>query len=275
MVLVAVRTDAVASVGAKPFLGLDSNFYRIVLPLILAETCLWGYAYELGGRACQVLLSLQGLWWCFAALWVEVKLAQTYPGFDYHNPPVMEPYRPFCDFAPWAQCSVVLMSPPGRILRYLGIAKPGAGSTAKLDQLRHLIDVPNPTLGVAFFGCHLLYPLLVLLPIPILGPLIPELFYLACCFVGVMTLWLAYNLFFVLRDFCVVCVSMYVTNGAIIPMMHGLVQNGTGENFFGGAPLELVLPFLAMDLIMGAAVLKLFMSGPAHEDTYASLPAGP
>ena len=43
----------------------------------------------------------------------------------------------------------------------------------------HLIDVPNPTLGVAFFGCHLLYPLLVLLPIPVLGPLIPELFYLA------------------------------------------------------------------------------------------------
>ena len=43
---------------------------------------------------------------------------------------------------------------------------------------------------------------------------------------GVMTLWLAYNLFFVLRDFCVVCVSMYVTNGAIIPMMHGLVKDG-------------------------------------------------
>ena len=61
-----------------------------------------------------------------------------YPGFDYHNPPVMEPYRPFCDFAPWAQCSVVLMSPPGRILRYLGIAKPGAGATGKLDQLRPL-----------------------------------------------------------------------------------------------------------------------------------------
>ena len=59
-----------------------------------------------------------------------------YPGFDYHNPPVMEPYRPFCDFAPWAQCSVVLMSPPGRILRYLGLAKPAAGATGKLDRLR-------------------------------------------------------------------------------------------------------------------------------------------
>ena len=30
------------------------------------------------------------------------------------------------------------------------------------------------------------------------------LFFAASCFVGVMTVWLAYNLFFVLRDFCVV-----------------------------------------------------------------------
>ena len=42
-----------------------------------------------------------------------------------------------------------------------------------------LIDVPNPTLGVAFFSCHLLYPLLLRLPIPVLGPLIPQLFYVA------------------------------------------------------------------------------------------------
>jgi uncharacterized membrane protein len=218
-----VTANGSAGSASQPFLGLDANFYRIVLPLVLAEIVLWGYALELGGRACQVLLGLHGLWWCFAALWVEVKLAQTYPGFDYANPPVMEPYRPFCDFAPWAQCSVVLMSPPGRILRYLGISKPAAGSTGKLDRLRDLIDVPNPTLGVAFFSCHLLYPLLLRLPIPVLGPLIPQLFYVACCGVGVMTLWLAYNLAFVLCDFCVVCVSMYVTNGIIIPMMRGLV----------------------------------------------------
>merc|ERR1719498_21849 len=81
-----------------------------------------------------------------------------------------------------------------------------------------MIDVPNPTLGVLFFACHLFYPALLLIPIPF----IPELFFLACCGVGCMTCWLAYNLFFVLRDFCVVCVSMYVANYALIPMMYGI-----------------------------------------------------
>jgi len=46
------------------------------------------------------------------------------PGFEYDKPadPEMRAYRPFCDFAPWATCSKVLMSPPGR-LRYFGISK--------------------------------------------------------------------------------------------------------------------------------------------------------
>ncbi|CAE7216678.1 unnamed protein product, partial [Symbiodinium sp. KB8] len=103
----------------------------------------------------------------------------------------------------------VLMSPPGRFLRYFGLAKPlASGSVSGLDKARALIDVPNPTLGVLFFAVHLFYPLLLLfMPIPLIGPLLPELFFLACCGVGLMTVWLAYNLAFVLQDFCVVCVG--------------------------------------------------------------------
>merc|ERR1719326_1768744 len=212
------------------------------------------------------------------AVLVVAKLAQTYPGFDYHNPPVMEPYRPFCDFAQGAKCSVVLMSPPGRILRYLGIAKPAAGATGKLDRLRDLIDVPNPTLGVAFFACHLVYPLLLLLPIPVLGPYIGQLFFVACCFVGVMTAWLAYNLFFVLRDFCVVCVSMYVANFAVIPIMYGLAStpiSPTPSEFFGEIPLPLLVPFLVLDAGMGLAVLRLWLSGPEMPAGYTALPSFP
>merc|ERR1711871_1875759 len=188
----------------------------------------------------QVMIGLIGLWWCFAALWVEVKIEHTYPGFDYGNPtdPSMKAYRPFCDFAPWATCSKVLMSPPGRFLRYFGIArKEQKGDTGLLNALRGAIDVPNPTLGVMFFGCHLLYPLLTLLPIPYL----PELFFAACCFVGLMTIWLAYNLFFVLKDFCIVCVSMYFANFTIIPMMYKICQDSSvfawgGLAFFGSVP---------------------------------------
>merc|ERR1712232_531582 len=91
------------------------------------EVVFWTYAFTSDLRTCQVVLGLVGLWWCFAALWVEVKIEHTYPGFDYENPtdPEMKDYKPFCDFAPWATCSKVLMSPPGRFLRYFGIAKQG------------------------------------------------------------------------------------------------------------------------------------------------------
>eukprot|EP00746_Dinoflagellata_sp_MGD_P000790 gnl/MRDRNA2_/MRDRNA2_101430_c0_seq1.p1 gnl/MRDRNA2_/MRDRNA2_101430_c0~~gnl/MRDRNA2_/MRDRNA2_101430_c0_seq1.p1 ORF type:complete len:287 (+),score=34.20 gnl/MRDRNA2_/MRDRNA2_101430_c0_seq1:56-916(+) len=250
--------------GGMP-LGLDDHFYKYVLPLVITESILFKYAFTSDLRTMQVVLGLVGLWWCFAALWVEVKIAQVYPKFDYEATPVTkEAYKPFCDFAPWANCSKVLMSPPGRFLRYFGVAKQGGGKGI-IDQVRGLIDVPNPTLGVAFFACNLFYPVLLLFPI--LGPFIPLLFFLACCFVGCMTVWLAYNLFFVLKDFCVVCVSMYVANFALIPMMYGMQKMDVGYYdmvFWGAVPDVLLWPFLVLDAVMGVAVLKLYLSSPAH-----------
>ncbi|CAE7605680.1 Vkorc1l1 [Symbiodinium natans] len=259
-------------------LGLDSNFYVWVLPLVLAEIVLYAYAFTAELRTCQVVLGLLGLFWCFAALWVEIRLEVVYPHFDYATPPPGDPemksYRPFCDFAPWAKCSKVLMSPPGRFLRYFGIAKPlASGAVGGLDKARALIDVPNPTLGVLFFAVHLFYPVLLLfMPIPFLGPLLPELFFLACCGVGLMTVWLAYNLAFVLQDFCVVCVSMYVANFGLIPMMHGLALQGAsvGEGaFFGEVPRWFLYSFGALDAVMGLAVLAIYFRG----DLFASAKA--
>lgn len=245
-------------------LGLDSHFYKMVLPIVVCECFLWAYAFsylQADPRTCQVVLSLLGLWWCFAALWVEVKIEHVYPGFDYEKPqdPEMKEYKPFCDFAPWATCSKVLMSPPGRFLRYFGVAKQGGGKDM-VDYVRGLIDVPNPTLGVAYFAAHLVYPAIMVLPIPFL----PQLFFLACIFVGGMTIWLAYNLFFVLKDFCVVCVSQYVVNFALIPMMYHMLDGSYGLFDFGVVPAELLYPFLAMDAVMGTGVLALWLSGPAH-----------
>merc|ERR1712060_663153 len=114
---------------------------------------------------------------------------------------------------------------------------------------------PNPSLGVLFFGCHLFYPVLLL--IPFVNMLLPWLFFLACCFVGCMTVWLAYNLAFVLRDFCVVCVSMYVANFALIPMMYGIAAEDMSlrefekQGFFGGVPGVILGPFLLLDAAMG------------------------
>merc|ERR1712151_895266 len=163
------------------------------------------------------------------------------------------------------------MSPPGRFLRYFGIAKNhkevGEGG---LDMVRGLIDVPNPSLGVLFFGCHLFYPALLMIPIlndGVFKPLIPWAFFAACGFVGLMTVWLAYNLFCKLKDFCVVCVSMYVANFALIPMMyHIAIKNWSYADynpFFGRVPNYVLYPFLALDAIMLVAVVGLYMSGPA------------
>jgi vitamin-K-epoxide reductase (warfarin-sensitive) len=260
-------------------LGLDGHFYKYVLPIVLVEVVFWTYAFMSDPRTCQVVLGLVGLWWCLAALWVEVKIEHTYPGFDYHNPvdPEMKDYKPFCDFAPWATCSKVLMSPPGRFLRYFGIAKQGGGEGI-VNTVRGWIDVPNPSLGVIFFACHLFYNVLVdivtILPLPenlhnIAELVLPWAFFGACCGVGLMTCWLAYNLFFVLKDFCVVCVSMYVANFALIPMMYALAQKDPSTlTGFGLVSPYLYVPFMILDACMFVAVvyLYLFCEPQNHKD---------
>jgi len=259
-------------------LGLDDHFYKYVIPVVLIEAVFWNYALAADYRTCQVVLGLLGLWWCFAALWVEIKIEHTYPGFDYENPtdPKMTAYKPFCDFAPWANCSKVLMSPPGRFLRYFGIAKQGGGEGI-INTVRGWIDVPNPSLGVLFFGFHLFYNVLVdvidVLPLPdvlhnFASLALPWAFFLACCGVGAMTVWLAYNLFFKLKDFCVVCVSMYVANFALIPMMYGICHTDPAQMLgFGAVPAPILYPFLIMDAIMGVAVVSLYFKGPSHADS--------
>eukprot|EP00747_Dinoflagellata_sp_TGD_P180716 gnl/TRDRNA2_/TRDRNA2_33642_c0_seq1.p1 gnl/TRDRNA2_/TRDRNA2_33642_c0~~gnl/TRDRNA2_/TRDRNA2_33642_c0_seq1.p1 ORF type:complete len:303 (+),score=52.03 gnl/TRDRNA2_/TRDRNA2_33642_c0_seq1:61-909(+) len=253
--------------------GIDRNFYVWVLPMVLLETVLFAYAFGADLRTRQVIIGLLGFYWCFAALWVEIKIEQAYPHFDYENPsdPEMKAYKPFCDFASWANCSKVLMSPPGRILRTFGIAKqhPEGGL---IDKIRNLIDVPNPGLGVMFFACHFFYPGLLMiadLEIPfITAGLINMLAFAACCFVGLMTIWLAYNLFIVLQDFCVVCVSMYVANFALIPLLYTMMkENVTAADlsWFGTVPFPLLVPFCALCAGMGVAVVGLyFFGGTAH-----------
>jgi len=265
-------------------LGLGSNFFYKVLPIVVVETLLFCYAATLPPRSCQVVLSLLGLWWCWAALIVEIKITGAYPGFDYENPtdPEMKAYKPFCDFAPWATCSKVLMSPPGRFLKYFGIAKDRHGfffdrweGKDLLEKVRGAIDIPNPTLGVLFFGFHFVFPVLMVLPFPLLNKLIVWAFFAACCGVGAMTIWLAYGLFFVLQDFCVVCVSMYVDNYFCIYMMYKLATQTdfttvsaeygwhtvfTYEVFFGVVPPVVWAPILGMVAAMGCyALAEYFM----------------
>lgn len=83
-----------------------------------------------------------------------------------------------------------------------------------------------------------------------------------------MTIWLAYNLFFVLKDFCVVCVSMYVANFALIPMMYGICHTDPSLMLgFGALPSAILYPFMILDGVMGVAVISLYLTGPSHKET--------
>lgn len=255
-------------------LGLDDHFYKYVVPLVVTEGLFLTYAFESDVRTCQVVLGLVGLWWCLAALWVEVKIEHAYPGYDHERPtdPEMKAYRPFCDFAPWANCSKVLMSPSGRFLRFFGIALQGGGDDW-LSTVRGWIDVPNPTLGVLFFTFHLFYNVLVDI-VDLFSYVstdlwsfcnfaLPWAFYVACCGVALMAVWLAYKLFCVLKDFCVVCVSMYVVIGALVPVMHGICQtNSNLMRGFGAVPVAILYPFMLLDFTMLVAVVGLWLGGP-------------
>merc|ERR1711879_536988 len=95
---------------------------------------------------------------------------------------------------------------------------------------------------------------------------LPWAFFGACCFVGCMTVWLAYNLFFVLRDFCVVCVSMYVANFALIPLMFGICKADSNLMLgFGAVPPAILYPFMVLDSIMFVSVVSLYMFGSHAE----------
>jgi len=186
--------------------ALQDNLLFYVLPIMSAQAT---YIYFLGChanlRVRQLSMALLGIYWCAAAMKVELTLEEMYPHFNYHNPPSdMSKYTPFCDFASWAKCSKVLMSPYGRVMRYAGLATKDSP-----------LDVPNPILGSVYFVCHIVYPALKYIRFPFLNPLATA----TSVFVGFFSLWLGHKLFFVLHDFCIVCVSSYVANFMLLHTM--------------------------------------------------------
>jgi len=259
-------------------LGLDDHAFKFALPLVLFDFCLFYYWYANweDTRAVQLAIALFGEFWCVIAMWVEVKIAKTYPDFDHESPPDMKKYKPFCDFASWGTCSKVLMSPPGRLLRVLHIAKK-PGGTGIVDKIRGWLDYPNPVLGILYFALHLVYPLFTLpffRNFPVFGPYIGLLAFAISAAVGLMPFYLGYQLFFVLKDFCIVCVSQYIAIFALVPLSYNIfVANAATMDWF---PCEAVGPlsasavtccFLALgavDAIIAAADIVVWLGSPAH-----------
>ena len=100
------------------------------------------------------------------------------------------------------------MSPMGRVMRYSGIAPEGS-----------VLDVPNPVLGFLYYIAHIIYPRLQAIPFPMLDPLACT----ASTLVGLFSMWLGYQLLFVLQDVCIVCLSSYVVNAILLFNMFAIM----------------------------------------------------
>jgi len=124
------------------------------------------------------LLPLAGILVSCYALWVEYRKT------------VDPNYEAACDISEKASCSKVLMSSYGHILSQWGLVEEGS-----------MLDVPNPILGICFYSLVLLWP--YERREVVLGASIASLLF---------SFYLAFILYFVIGDFCIVCVSSYAIN---------------------------------------------------------------
>ena len=152
--------------------------------------------------------SLAGLAISAYALYVEARLAAD------------DDYAPPCDIKKGrlkgASCSSVFTSPHGKIL-----------SKWKLVRRGSALDFSNAALGAAFYVMTALHDALL--------PAAPPLLLLAACAASLLfSAYLAYILRYVLKEFCVVCYSMYAVNVALAVLAAARVAAGGSAGVCGG-----------------------------------------
>ncbi|KAJ1623616.1 vitamin K epoxide reductase [Pavlovales sp. CCMP2436] len=117
-------------------------------------------------------------------------------------------YQALCDISSiGASCTAVFTSEWGRLMSKLGIV-PKDG----------LLDLPNAAYGAAYYLLVMLYPYVPLgRPLLLLGTLVSF----------ATTATLAYALAFILGDVCVVCISTYFINTALLVLvLRGALAGG-------------------------------------------------
>jgi uncharacterized membrane protein len=100
--------------------------------------------------------------------------------------------------------SVVFTLPEGRLLSYFGLVPK-----------EHFLDVPNAALGVVLYTYRLL-----------LEKTFPPLTKILTVSAFASTVFLAYQLTFVLNDLCLLCWSIHVINTTI---MYKMVKGGSSK----------------------------------------------
>lgn len=143
----------------------------------------------------HVAFSCLGILVSIYALYVEIKKE--------HNPD----YVAHCDFHENASCSRVLTSEYGK----------GFGLLQYLVGKESMLNVRNCSVGIVFFAVQLISGML---PFDWMSHV---LFYssVGAC---IGCTYLAYVLFFVLKDLCVVCLVTYVANFGLLYLNHARVE---------------------------------------------------
>jgi vitamin-K-epoxide reductase (warfarin-sensitive) len=120
----------------------------------------------------------------------------------------------FCDkLAAWMSCSRALTGPYGKVLSLWGLVAKGSA-----------LDVPNSAIGMLFY-------LLALAPWNALGARGGDLFMVAALASLAFSAYLGYVLYYVLHEFCIICVTSYCVNtllfvaaGRLTLQMHRLAE---------------------------------------------------
>lgn len=104
-------------------------------------------------------------------------------------------YRALCDINPSISCSKVFTSRWGR----------GFGLVENLLGAQSLLNQPNSVFGVVFYALQIV--------LGFVGLVAAAVTLLATSLVSIAgSLYLAYILFYILEDFCVICITTYVLN---------------------------------------------------------------
>ncbi|KAM4698347.1 vitamin K epoxide reductase complex subunit 1-like protein 1 [Rhinophrynus dorsalis] len=108
-------------------------------------------------------------------------------------------YTALCDINPSVSCSKVFTSRWGR----------GFGLVEQIFGSQSLMNQPNSVFGILFYGLQIL--------LGFVGSVTAAVTLLGTSLMSIAgSLYLAYILFYVLEDFCVICVTTYVLNFALL-----------------------------------------------------------
>ncbi|XP_077996197.1 vitamin K epoxide reductase complex subunit 1-like protein 1 [Glandiceps talaboti] len=106
-------------------------------------------------------------------------------------------YVAFCDFNDRMSCSKAFMSPYGK---GFGIVGPLLGDD-------HFLNFPNPILGMVFYTLQF-----VIGQWFYASPVLVHVLFATSIVSCIGSVYLAYILYFVLNDFCIVCIATYIVN---------------------------------------------------------------